>query len=208
MRFVGWILLGFGNLFTWLFLPPIFLFISKPINKLWVRCILFIVSPMTIYLCSEWYDSWERRHRYDSCKEISDLICFDFPFYHVVSYEEKAINTHLKQGYDVTKTVCFDKSLNPAFYAFIDSLCFEQETGWETEQYVLIYRYLVKQHVDKWGEDSLHLYIDKWDSIAKNKARQVPNNKYLYHGPNFQLQLNKNSNLVLIKYFDGDWESL
>lgn len=129
------------------------------------------------------------------------MLDFHFPSYDVVGYEEIKVNNHLRQGYDITKTVRFKKPFNFSIYEFIDSLCYEPETRWETEQYELSYEKLVKEYVDKWGEDSLYLYVNKWDSIAKDKSKKVPN-KYFYVGHLFQLQFNKKSGLVLIKYFD------
>lgn len=201
---VRYIIVWIGNFLIWLFLPLILLFLRTPIKKLWLRVVLCLISPIMLLVYPELYDSWERKHRYDNHNEISEMIGFHFPSYDVVGYEETKVMNHIRQGYDIKKTVRFDKPQKATFYAFIDSLCYEPETGWETEQYAKTYAGLVKEYVDKWGEDSLYLYVNKWDSIAKEEARKFTkqNDIFMYYGHYINLQMQNNSDYAIIKYCD------
>ncbi len=200
-RIFGSTILGLFSFFIWLLLPPIFIFITKPIKKLWIRFLLCLISPITIWICAVSLDYLERRHRYDNHEAISEILNFDFPSYEVVDYKEEVIKSHIRRGYDITKTIRFNQPVTPRFYEIIDSLSFEVDTAWETEQYSLVFSNFVKEYVDKWGEDSLYLYISEWDSIAKIEARKVKNDTYYYYGHYIQLQIKKDS-VSIIKYCD------
>lgn len=207
-RIISWILLGLGNLFTWLFLPPIFLFISKPINKLWIRCVLCVVSPMTIYLCSDWYDSWERKYRFSDHKDIEEFIGFDFPAFETTNYEEKFISTHLVRGFKMKQTIKFKELPTSNYYHFLDSLC-DEDSCWtwhkSKKEHKLKLDSLIAINEDilsQMSDFASIKYIDKLDSIAK---LEFPNwdsltQCYEFYDGTVYVNLEKGNDVAIIKY--------
>lgn len=208
IRFVGWILIGFGNLFTWLFLPPIFLFISKPIKKLWIRCVLCVVSPMTIYLCCDWYDSWERKYRYSYHKDIEEFIGFDFPAFETTNYEERFVSTHLVRGYKIKRTIKFNKLPTNNFYHLLDSLCdddscwtwhkFKKEHELKLDSLITINEELL----DTMDNYAYVEYMDKLDSIAKLEFANWDSltQCYEFYNGTVYVNLEKGNNIATIEY--------
>ena len=74
LRYIYIVLQWAFCLLCWLVLPPVLLFLYKPIRSKWIRLTLALISPIMILLYVELYHICERRYRYNNPNEIEAIV--------------------------------------------------------------------------------------------------------------------------------------
>lgn len=161
-------------LLCWLVLPPILLFLSKPIRNKWVRFTLALISPIMILLYVELYHICERKYRYNNPNEIEAIIGIELPSYRVIDYKEKRQNTHLFNGYHIHKIIEFQSTPNNLFFDRLDSIC-TISPNWRTfkKEEAMMLDSLIKTYEKDVTEVELADKLDKFDSIINIKIQDL-----------------------------------
>lgn len=176
LRYVYVVLQWAFCLLCWLVLPPVLLFLYKPIRSKWIRLTLALISPIMILLYVELYHICERKYRYNNPIKIEAIIGIKLPFYKVVDYQEKRQNTHMFNGYHIYKTLEFKSIPNDLFFDKLDSICmvnprwrtFKKEESMMLDS--LIGAYSGEKDIT---EIELADKLDKFDSIIKIKLQDL-----------------------------------
>lgn len=176
LRYINIVLQWAFCLLCWLVLPPILLFLSKPIKNKWIRFTLALVSPITILVYIELYHICERRFRYNNPNVIEAITGIKLPSYKVVDYQEKRQNTHMFNGYHIYKTIEFKSIPNDFFYHRLDSTCMANPR-WRTfkKEESMMLDSLFEAYSSEKGITEIELAdkFDKFDSIIKFKLQDL-----------------------------------
>ena len=176
LRYINIVLQWAFCLLCWLILPPILLFISKPIKNKWIRFTLALISPIMILVYIELYHICERRFRYNNPNKIEAITGVELPSYKVVDYQEKRQNTHIFNGYHIYKTIEFKSIPDDLFFHRLDSTCMVNPR-WRTfkKEESMILDSLVEAYSGEKSITEIELAdkLDKFDSIIKIKLQDL-----------------------------------
>lgn len=163
-------------LLCWLVLPPILLFISKPIRNKWIRFTLALISPIMLLLYMELYHICERKCRYNNPNEIEAIIGIELPSYKVIDYQEKHQNTHLFNGYHIYKVIEFQSTPNELFFHRLDSIC-TINPNWRTfkKEESMMLDSLIEAYSGEEGITEVELAdkLERFDSIINIKIQDL-----------------------------------
>ena len=176
LRYINIVLQWAFCLLCWLILPPILLFISKPIKNKWIRFTLALISPIMILVYIELYHICERRFRYNNPNKIEAITGVELPSYKVVDYQEKRQNTHMFNGYHIYKIIEFKSIPNDLFFDKLDSIC-TVNPHWRTfkKEESMMLDSLHEAYSGEKGITEIELAdkLDKFDSIIKIKLQDL-----------------------------------
>ena len=176
LRYIYIVLQWTFCLLCWLVLPPILLFLYKPIRNRWFRLIFALISPIMILLYIELYHICERKYRYNNPNKIEAITGVKLPSYRVVDYQEKRQNTHIFNGYHIYKTIEFKSIPDDLFFHRLDSTCMVNPS-WRTfkKEESMILDSLVEAYSGEKSITEIELAdkLDKFDSIIKIKLQDL-----------------------------------
>lgn len=176
LRYIYIVLQWAFCLLCWLVLPPVLLFLYKPIRSKWIRLTLALISPIMILLYVELYHICERRYRYNNPNEIEAIIGIELPSYEVIDYQEKRQNTHMFNGYHIYKTIEFKSIPNDIFFHRLDSTC-TVNPRWRTfkKEASMMLDSLIGAYSGEKGITEVELAdkLDEFDSIIKIKLQDL-----------------------------------
>ena len=167
---------------------------------LWTIIVLLslIVVIILAIVCIELYTHIERKNTYNSHVEIEKLIGYDIPPFDVLDYEEENVNTHLVQGYTMTKTISFKELPDSIYYNYLDSLCKIENSGWNLSKVEY------QEKIDSLND----VYESNWfsrpnlDSIARIELSnwEELTDCYLFYGNSLRIRINKNKQEAILEY--------